>query len=81
MSRRITVAGVEYRYVVGTSFVKISGPALSRAVPLTEIKGLGWDVIERGRHKQTSDGMVRPLEVAAYIRTSLAPSELEGSEP
>jgi hypothetical protein len=44
-------------------------------VPLTEIKGLGWDVIERGRWKRTSDGMVRPAEVAAYILTAFALQE------
>ena len=65
--RRITVRGVEYRYVVGTAFVKIIGPVASRAVPLTEIKGVGWDAIERGHWKKTSDGMVFPSEVAAYI--------------
>jgi hypothetical protein len=71
MTRRITVDGVEYRYVVGATFVKITGPALSRAVMLIDIKGLDWDAIERGRRKRTSDGMVRPSEVTAYIRAAL----------
>lgn len=68
MSRKIVVGRTEYRYVVGKNFVKIVGPDASWAVPLTDIKGLSGDLIARGRRKQTTDGMVTPAEIAAYIK-------------
>lgn len=66
--RKIVVAGVEYQYKVGSGTVKIVGPHSSVAVEIPVIKGSTWDIFERGQWKRTSDGMVRPAEIAAYIQ-------------
>ena len=36
-----------------------------------EVKGVHPDIMERGRWKKTSDGMVMPSEIEQYIRTKM----------
>lgn len=69
--RSIKVEGEEYRYLVGTSTVAVQLPRGGGTVHTTpwEIKGGTPDLVERGRRKKTSDGMVTPREVADWIRT------------
>lgn len=67
MARKIVVNDTTYSYVIGREFAKIEGPFGKAAVALSDIKGLDGELIVRGRWKQTSDGMVTPSEVAAYI--------------
>lgn len=69
--RRITVRGEVFTYTIGTGSVRITWPdGSSRAVLLTVVTGRSEDVLERGQWKKTSDGMVTPKDIAAYIERS-----------
>lgn len=76
--RRLTVEGREYRWR-GRSFFIIQNDAGQRIAGAD-----GWaiknalepgvnspDTWERGHWKKTVDGMVRPAEIAAFIRQTL----------
>ena len=63
--REIEVDGKTYKWRCGKTAVRIKGIGY---VMLSEITGLAQDIIDRGRHKITSDGMITPKQVAAYIR-------------
>lgn len=69
--RNLTVDGKKYRWR-GSSFIVIQdegGKRVGKAqLSAPEIKGTDWNVWERGQWKHTNDGMMRPGEVAAYIR-------------
>jgi hypothetical protein len=70
--RKIVVDGKNYRWR-GSSFVIVQDENGRRVAAgnATEIKGLTWNDWERGHWKRTNDGMMRPGEVAAFVRLSL----------
>lgn len=70
--RSIEVDGKTYRYR-GESYLVIQdsdGRRLAGA-PMHSIKGVDVFVWERGQRKRTSDGMLKPAEIAAFIRSKL----------
>lgn len=74
--RNLTVDGKKYRWR-GSDFVVIqddNGKRVGKAqLSAPEIKGISWNDWERGGWKITCDGMMRPGEVAAYIRRTTSP--------
>lgn len=68
--RKIVVSGVEWKYHVGTGAVEARCAERKLVGQLPEVTGLDWNSIERGRHKRTSDGMVTPKQIAAWISRS-----------
>lgn len=79
--RRIVVDGREWRWSLG----KRAGHAEARcgavkiAAPITEVTGLSWDEVERGKWKRYFS--VTPQQVADWIRSkgpdALAPDPAE----
>ena len=71
--RNIVVDGRQYRWR-GASFVVIQDQSGKRvaAGSAPEIKGISWNDWERGGWKITPDGMMRPGEVADFIRRSVS---------
>ena len=68
MRTLITSHGI-YRYMIGSGFARIEYPDGRRqVVSLSRLTGRTHDTIERGRWKQSSDGMVTPRHVADWIR-------------
>jgi hypothetical protein len=72
--RKLVVDGKNYRWR-GSDFVVIQDEHGKRVggarVTAPQIKGDDWNVWERGQWKRTSDGMMRPGEVAAFIRSAV----------
>jgi hypothetical protein len=57
-----------WTYHVGRSCVRLVSPVgLSYVAFCSDVKGITETTWERGRYKQTSDGMLYPSEVAAFI--------------
>lgn len=73
--RKIFVGGKQYRWR-GADFVVIQDENGKRVASgsAPEIKGTDWNVWERGGWKRTCDGMMRPGDVAAYIRRTVQQS-------
>ncbi len=67
--RKIHVGGKVWGYRIGQQFavIHLPGTIRKKVVTLSKITGRTCDTIERGRWKITSDGMVKPSEVKAYI--------------
>lgn len=57
----------DYRIGSGTAVLR-SPEGEKKVVPLHEIKGIAANLVERGRWKGTSDGMILPSEVKTYIQ-------------
>lgn len=67
--RNIVVDGKHYRWR-GSRYVVVQGNTGKRVASghAPEIKGITWNDWERGGWKSSSDGMMRPGEVADFIR-------------
>ena len=66
--RKITVNGVEHQFKIGGTMAVIRFPdGKSEQVELSALANKPYDIIERGRRKRTSDGMITPKMVAGYI--------------
>ncbi len=65
--RSIEVDGTTWRYRVGRQHVKFRGPR-TFFKSIAEVKGVGPGDVDRGKWKKTSDGMLRPSEIANYLR-------------
>jgi len=60
--------GTEWQYKIGTSTVVLRSPdGKSHQVGINVITGRTWDIIERGKYKKTSDGMVTPSQIRQYV--------------
>lgn len=55
----------EWRY--GGRGVIVRQGDVKHNVHVTEVTGLQWDDVERGQWKRTSDGMITPGQVRAWI--------------
>ena len=67
--RKINVDGAVWEYRIGKGAAVLVAPDGKKAVVgLDKLTGRSWDTLERGQWKRTSDGMVTPKDVAAYIR-------------
>ena len=68
--RRIVVDDCTWRYHVGSSYVAFRGPRAFVAT-VGEVKGLqDSELVARGRWKVSSDGMICPADVAAFLKSS-----------
>jgi hypothetical protein len=66
--RSIALKSGTWQYYIGRSYVSFFGPAGQRFYTECHIiKGVTAQVFERGRWKQTSDGMVTPKDIARYL--------------
>jgi hypothetical protein len=71
--RKIEVLGHAYRWTVGGPGVIVWDEAgRQHQAALFDVAGIHWDTFERGHRKKTSDGMIRPGQVAAWIESHIA---------
>lgn len=68
-TRTIEVKGTTWNYRVGKGggVVAHSDDGQRRFAHAWDIKGSTPDVFERGQHKKTTDGMVRPGELRRWL--------------
>lgn len=69
--RKVHVDDVVYQYAIGTGTVVIRDAETRRVLFRPQahvVKKVSPDVLERGRYKMTSDGMIGPKDVATFIR-------------
>ncbi len=67
--RRIVVNGKEWIYRVGRVFVNAYSGNEKKCQAIWQVKGLPHpDLLERGRQKHTSYGMLTPKEVAQWLK-------------
>ena len=69
--RKLVVDGSTWLVRVGTSAMEARNGTAKLVIPLDRVTGRTWDVLERGRHKKTSDGMVTPSMMERAIRTAV----------
>ena len=66
--RKLHIGNEEWQYRVGDGTIVVVPPNGKKAyVPCHEVKGCSSDDFERGKWKKTSDGMITPSELKAYI--------------
>jgi len=72
--RLLTVAGTKWRWRVGRggNVIAYSEYGERRCAGAWAIRGMDPDTFERGQRKRTSDGMVRPADIAKWL---LAPND------
>lgn len=72
--RRVHVGGAAWSYRVGRrGGVVIHGPSGEQAnVHAGPLRGQAPYLFERGQHKKTSDGAVKPSEVKLFIQVGLS---------
>lgn len=70
--RKLTVGDQVWEYSVGVGHTVIKFPGQKRkiVVPNHSLKGIRSDDFERGQWKKTSDGMVQPSHIRAYIEAT-----------
>jgi len=67
--RRVMMGEEEWGFRVGRGHAVILAPSGRRTpVTLSALTGRHPDVIEKGQWKRTSDGMVTPMHIKAYIQ-------------
>ena len=67
MARSIVIDGKTYRYTIGDSFVRITGPdGKSRAFDFLEVTGMSWDAIDLDQGKRTLS--IIPSDIETFIR-------------
>lgn len=69
--RTIVVGNRAWRYHVGRVNVVARSLSTKLVDRLNVVTGRSWDVLERGHWKRTSDGMVTPKNIAAWITRAL----------
>jgi len=66
--RKVHIDGSEWTYHIGQSVLVICSPkGERRRVGAGAVMGTTGDIVERGRYKQTSDGMITPSKIKSYI--------------
>jgi hypothetical protein len=70
--RLLTVAGTKWRWRCGKggNVVAYSEYGKRLCVGAWTIKGMHPDIFERGKWKKTSDGMLKPSDIANWLLTS-----------
>jgi len=71
--RKVHINNQEWQYHIGQGTVVIQSPDGKKSYhKIHLVKGVCEpDIIDRGRYKRTSDGMVKPSEVKNYIENFL----------
>ena len=66
--RNIVVGGISWEYTVGSGdIVAYSENGERKCEGIHVLKGTDPDSVDRGRWKKTTDGMLRPREVARWL--------------
>lgn len=66
--RTLTVAGQVWSYYIGKTRLVLCAPnGKKKAIRLDDLTGRSSPIFERGKWKKTSDGMVLPAHVRAYV--------------
>ena len=68
--RKIVVRGVEWKYFVGHGAVEARCGERKIVEQLHRVTGGTPNDFERGQHKRTSDGMITPKRISAWIETA-----------
>jgi hypothetical protein len=67
--RKMTVDGENWEFKIGRSNVHMRAPdGKGHVVNFSQLTGRSWDTLERGQHKRTTDGMVKPGHVRGWIQ-------------
>lgn len=71
--RAITIDGEKWKYNVGKDVTVLRRPDHTIFGKVTNWALIGVDpsTFERGKYKRTSDGMVKPSHIAAFIKAEL----------
>ena len=69
--RQLHIDGVEYAYQIAGDRVLFFLEDCKLVADITEVTGRSWVDIERGRHKRTSDGEVKPRHCKAFLECYL----------
>lgn len=68
-ARKLLIDNQNWWFSVGRSHVLIQPPTSKKFyVDFSTLTGRSWNTLEIGLHKKTSDGMIKPGHVRAYIR-------------
>ncbi len=80
--RKVLVNGQAWEFSVGRFNAVIKNPSTKKKtiVDFSKLTGRTWDILERGQYRRTSDGMIKPGHVKAYIEEHLAEKPLSVSE-
>ena len=85
--RKLVIGRKVWEFQVGSSYTLIKPPGHTKKIKVSNsmVKGINWGAFERGQYKKTTDGMVTPGEVSAYIENNLIADTpntylIEGSE-
>jgi hypothetical protein len=72
--RKVIVYGQAWEFSTGRFNAVIKNPHTKKKmiVDFAKLTGRSWDILERGQHKRTIDGMIKPGHVKAYIEKHLA---------
>lgn len=72
--RKVHVGGQVWEFRTGKGAAVIKNPRTGKStiVNYAKLTGRTWDTLERGQWKRTSDGMVTPAHVKAYIEKHLS---------
>jgi len=72
--RKVQVGGETWEFTTGKGNAVIKNPRTGKKTIVNYLKltGRDWNTIERGQWKRTSDGMVTPGHVKAYIARYLS---------
>lgn len=72
--RKVHVSGETWEFQTGKGCAVIRNPRTGKKTIVNYVKltGRDWNTIERGQWKRTSDGMVTPADVKAYIEKHLS---------
>jgi len=66
--RKLHIGNEEWQYKIGEGTVVVKTPDGKRFnIGCHEVKGLSPDDFDKGKWKKTSDGMITPSELKAYI--------------
>jgi|SRR5271167_3131412 len=76
--RKVLVHGQPWEFSTGQFNAVIKNPRTKKKtiVDFAKLTGRSWDILERGQHKRTIDGMIKPGHVKAYIEKHLAEKPL-----
>jgi len=72
--RKVIAYGQSWEFSTGKFNVVIKNPRtdMKFIIDYSKLTGLSWETLERGQNKKTSDGMITPDHVKAYIEKHLA---------
>lgn len=70
--RTLHIEGVEYKYTIKGHGVQYFLDDKKVVASFPAVTGRSWNIIERGQHKKTSDGMITPKHCKAFLEDLIA---------